>query len=375
MKITYAKAIYDDREKKAVLDVFESGWFSGGKYTTEFEEKLAKWWGVKYALAVNSGSSANFIAIQSLNLDKNLEVITPALAFPTTISSIIYHNLVPVYCESDDNLLIDLDSLEDLITSRTRALVFAHTLGNVVNMDEVMAFVEKYNLKLIEDCCDAVGSKWKGQKVGTFGDLATVSFYPAHHITTFGEGGAILTNNYKLYRECKSIRDWGRDCTCKYDESGCTTRFSNPPFDHKYYYTRLGMNLKMTEAQASFGIVQLDRLDDFIEKRKKNYDYLRKRINLRVVEKHSEADVSWFSLPIISDKPKEIMTSYLESQGIQTRAIFAGNITKHPAYRNKGKIRISLENTDKIMNNGFFVGLHPDLKRKELDYIIKKLNL
>jgi CDP-4-dehydro-6-deoxyglucose reductase, E1 len=378
MKITYAKAIYDEKERQAVLDVFDSGWFSGGKYTALFEKKLAKWWGVKYAVSVNSGSSANFIATQALKMEG--EVITPALGFPTTVSGLIYHNLTPVFVDSDENLLIDLDQVEKAITPYTSGIIFAHTLGNVCNMDRLMKIVRDNNLKLIEDCCDSIGSMWKDRKVGTFGDLATVSFYPAHHITTFGEGGAILTNDLKLYRKCVSIRDWGRDCYCKAGEdNACGCRFSHPPFDHKYYYTRLGMNLKMTEAQAAFGIVQLDRLDEFVEKRKENYKYLSYRVK-NVVKSIKGADVSWFALPVIAKSEKEQIMDSLERAGIQTRSIFAGNLTLHPAFYNIGRTvnhnskDEDLRITNKIMKSGFFVGLHPGLTKDELDYIVDSIN-
>jgi CDP-4-dehydro-6-deoxyglucose reductase, E1 len=378
MKITYAKAIYDEKERQAVLDVFDSGWFSSGKYTALFEKKLAKWWGVKYAVSVNSGSSANFIATQALKMEG--EVITPALGFPTTVSGLIYHNLTPVFVDSDENLLIDLDQVEKAITPYTSGIIFAHTLGNVCNMDRLMKIVRDNNLKLIEDCCDSIGSMWKDRKVGTFGDLATVSFYPAHHITTFGEGGAILTNDLKLYRKCVSIRDWGRDCYCKAGEdNACGCRFSHPPFDHKYYYTNLGMNLKMTEAQAAFGIVQLDRLDEFVEKRKENYKYLSYRVK-NVVKSIKGADVSWFALPILAENDKEPIMRYLEESGIQTRSIFAGNLTLHPAFFNVGRTAIyessdkDLKVTNKIMKSGFFVGLHPGLTKDELDYIVDSIN-
>ena len=378
MKIPYARAIYNEKERELVDQVFSSGWLSGGKFTKEFEEKLASWWGVEYAISVNSGSSANFIAMQALEVKG--EVITPALSFPTTVSAIIYQNCTPVFIDSNENLLIDLDQLESAITPETRAVIFAHTLGNVCDMDRLMRIVREHDLRLIEDCCDAVSSKWKGQKVGTFGDLATVSFYPAHHMTTFGEGGAILTNSRELYRRCVSIRDWGRDCYCKLgQDNACGMRFANPPFDHKYYYTRLGMNLKMTEASAAFGVAQLDRLDGFVEKRIENYEYLKERVNLDVVSKIENATVSWFALPIIAKEEKEPIMSYLEDKGIQTRAIFAGNITRHPAYQNIGRTikhndKSDLKVTDKIMKSGFFVGVHPALSKDDLNYIAQTIN-
>jgi len=378
--IYYAEATYGEEERAKVLEVFDGKWLSGGKYSQEFEEKLAKWWGVKYAVAVNSGSSANFIAVQALGLEKGSEVITTAMAFPTTVSAILYHSLEPVYVDCDiPQYTIKLDEIEQAITDKTKALFFAHTLGNMCDMDKLMAIVKKHNLKLIEDSCDATGSTWKGQKLGTFGDMATVSFYPAHHMTTFGEGGAILTNDYALYRKCKSIRDWGRACWCRWDEAAaCGNRFVNPPFDHKYFYINLGMNLKMTEAQAAFGVVQLDRLDGFISKRRENFATL---IKYTDSDKYilptylPDADPSWFAFPItLKNQNRKEFVENLESKGIQTRSLFAGNITAHPAYRNTGRIASSLVNSNTVLNRTFFVGLGPKLNEDDMKYITSVLN-
>jgi CDP-4-dehydro-6-deoxyglucose reductase, E1 len=370
--LLYAEATFGEEEQDAVLDVFTNGWLSGGKKTSEFEEKLAKWWGVKYAVAVNSGSSANFVATQALDLPKGSEVLTMALSFPTTVSPILYMGLKPVYLDCDlPSYTVKLD--DSAVTKDTKALIFAHTLGNIVNMDEVMSFVKKHDLKLLEDCCDAMGGNWKGKPVGTFGDMATVSFYPAHHMTTFGEGGAILTNDYTLYNACRSIRDWGKACVCKFAEHGCKARFANPPYDHRYFYTRLGLNFKMTEASAAFGTVQLDRIDDFVRSRKINFDYLYHALkDVAIVTTPIEgADPSWFAFPIYHPN-KLRATEYLEKHGVQTRSLFSGNILKHPAYKGSGR-SVPVPNSDKVLDNVFFVGVGPKLTIDDLDYMIKRI--
>lgn len=368
--ILYAQATFGKPEKDLVMDVFKKGWFSGGHYTDLFEKKLAKWWGVKYALSVNSGSSANFVALQALGLNRGDEVLTMAMGFPTTLSPIIYHGLEPVFLDCHlPSYTIKLD--DKAVSSKTKALFFAHTLGNVANMDEVVSFCKRHDLKLIEDCCDAVSSTWKGQKVGTFGDLATVSFYPAHHMTTFGEGGAILTNDPALYHKIKSIRDWGRACFCPWDKSNvCGKRFANPPFDHKYYYINLGLNFKMTEASAAFGVAQLDRLDRFIERRRRNFGILYKRLKGKVTvpQVFKGADPSWFAFPIMHPDKNRIV-EHLESKGIQTRALFGGNLLKHPAFKGKGRTPVDLSNSDRVLKEVFFVGIAPRLTTKELNYI------
>lgn len=421
-KLLYAECTYGKPEIKAVNKVLKNGWLSGGEQTAKFEEELAKWYGVKYAISTNSGSTANFIALQSLDLPKGSEVITTACGFPTTVSPIYYHGLVPVYVgiQSYGTYTIDLEEVEQVISKKTKAIMFAHTLGNMCDMDKLMGIVKKHNLRLIEDTCDAVGSKWNGKLAGTFGDLATLSFYPAHHMTTGGEGGAIITNSSQLYKKCKSIRDWGRACYCKWDETNpdgaCRHRFDNFPFDHRYFYTSLGLNMKMTEMQAAFGREQLKRLDRFIEKRKKNfkrlYDNLNRDIRMRMLlprwgvkyqktlvwkkpgdfskpkkygiseSKKKErafnnpiADISWFAFPLTFDllNRTKIM-EYLESKGIQTRTLFAGDITQHPAYKNLPYRAVeSLLNTKTVMESTLFVGVGPKLTFKDMDYMAKTI--
>lgn len=371
-KIEYARTIYGDLEKEAVRKVLESDYLSGGEQSVMFEKELAEWWGVRYALAVNSGSSANFLALQSLGLEEGSEVITPAgAAFPTTVSPIVYHRLIPVFVDIDmDNMCLDLDQVEQAISPSTKAIMFAHTLGFTPDMNRLMGIAMRHGLRVIEDCSDAMGSMFEGQKVGTFGDIATCSFYPAHHITTGGEGGAVLTNSSKLYMETHSIRDWGRDCFCRWGgaQPVCGDRFGNPPFDHRYYYTRLGMNLKLTEMQAAFGREQLRRVDGFIEQRRKNFARLAHHLGVEV-----NPEISPFAFPILHPRKNEVMME-LSKRGIQTRALFAGNILAHPAYRDiKKRVIGDLHNSDKILQEAFFVGVGPHLNEDDMDYIAEQL--
>jgi CDP-6-deoxy-D-xylo-4-hexulose-3-dehydrase len=421
-KILYGECTFGKPEIKAVNRVLKNGWLSGGVETAAFEKELAEWFGVKYAIATNSGSCSNFISVQALGLPAGSEVITTAVAFPTTVSPMYYHNLVPVYVDVESylSLVIDLNEVEEAITEKTKAIMFAHTLGNVCDMERLMYLVKKYKLKLVEDCCDAVGSKFDGKKVGTFGDLATVSFYPSHHLTTGGEGGAILTNDPGLNRTCRSIRDWGRACFCAFDEKNplgaCGHRFSNPPFDHRYFYTSLGLNMKMTEIQAAFGREQIKRLDGFISKRKSNFDYLYGKLrfgnpgmNLVIPDwgnkwkprplpylkggsklsskpddkdyrnpdryKKNDVDISWFAFPLtFYNLDRGNLVKYLEENGIQVRTLFAGNLTEHPAYKlRKHRIASKLENTDIVLKNTIFVGIGPKITHKDMDYVAEKL--
>lgn len=413
--ILYGECYFDDKEKQAVMNVLNHGWLSGGEQTAAFEKEFAEWHGVKYALAVNSGSCANFIALQALNLPKKSEIITCAMAFPTTVSPIYYHGFTPVYVdiESSCTYVIDIGEIEKAISPTTKAIMFAHTLGNVCDMDYLMNVVKKNNLYLIEDCCDAVGSKWNGKLAGTFGDLATASFYPSHHMTTGGEGGMILTNNLSLYNQCKSIRDWGRVCHCRWNEKNpngaCNARFFNKPFDHRYYYINLGLNMKMTEMQAAFGRVQLTRLDGFIERRKHNFKLLsdvlsedvamklhlpmpaatfipeKKKLEpgdcskpLDYWERKDErifADPSWFAFPLnFEGHNREEIIIALEKRGIQTRTMFAGNLVKHPAYCNLPYKQVNnLVNSETALNSCFFVGIGPQITDKQIRYMGKQI--
>jgi len=364
----YTRAIYGEPEKQAVRQALDAEWLSGGEQTIRFEEELADWWGVKHALSTNSGSSANFIALQVLELDEGSEIITPAGgAFPTTISPMVYLKHIPVFVDIDlDNLCLDLDEVEKAISPKTEAIMFAHMLGSMPDMKRLMAIAKKHNLKVIEDTCDAMGSEQNGKKAGTFGDIATVSFYPAHYITTGGEGGAILTNNKSLYWACHSIRDWGRDCKCQWGKPQpvCGDRWKNSPFDHRYYYTKIGLNSKITEMQAAFGREQLKRVDGFIELRKRNYQILAERLG-----RNFNPEVSPFAFPLLVDNKEKVM-AYLAKKGIQTRTLFSGNILAHPAYKDiPCRVVGDLKNSQRLLNEGFFVGVGPHLSFKQMNYI------
>lgn len=367
----YNKAIYGPEELEAVQRVLINEWLSGGAETQGFEKELSEWWGVKHAVSVNSGSSANFVAMQSLNLPKGSEVITPAGgAFPTTIAPMVYLGLKPVFVDIDlDTLCLNLDEVEQSITPETSAIVFAHTLGFMPDMDRLMGIAKKHDLKVMEDCCDAMGST-QGKRAGTFGDIATVSFYPAHHITTGGEGGAVLTNSNGLFREAFSIRDWGRDCICQVGGKvpACGDRYRNPPFDHRYYYTRVGLNFKLTEMQAAFGREQLKRADLFTTLRKRNYKILADRFDRPVDE-----GISPFAWPVLHKNKEQAMT-FLESQGIQTRTLFSGNILAHPAYKDiPHRVTGALQNSNLLLEEGFFVGVGPHLSTENMRFIGDKL--
>ncbi len=385
-------------EIKNMIGASLEGWLTTGRYNDEFEKKLSNFLKVKHLITLNSGSSANLVAFSSLtsHLHKEKavksgdEIISVAAAFPTTVNPIFQNEAVPVFVDVKlPTYNIDENLIEQAITEKTKGIMLAHTLGNPFNLDKVTEICKKNNLWLVEDNCDALGSKYNGKFTGTFGDVATLSFYPAHHIT-MGEGGAIFTNNFRIKRVAESFRDWGRDCYCEPGkENTCNKRFEwklgKLPFgyDHKYIYSHLGYNMKITDMQAACGLGQLERLEGFIEKRKKNLDFLKKRLlNLEeefllpVAEKNS--DPSWFGLPITLKKKCKIkradIIKKLTAKKIGTRLLFAGNLTKQPAYMNrKFKISGKLEVTDNIMNNTFWVGIHPSLGEEELDYIGKSL--
>jgi CDP-6-deoxy-D-xylo-4-hexulose-3-dehydrase len=388
----------DENEKLLIIESALDGWLTTGKFNDAFEKKLANFLGIKYLLTTNSGSSANLLAFSALTSeslgDKRIvpgdEVITVAAGFPTTINPIIIHKAVPVFIDIDlKTHNIDTKILESAITKKTKAVMLAHSLGNPFNLEIVLEICKKYNLWLIEDNCDALGSKFNGQLTGTFGDIGTLSFYPAHHIT-MGEGGAVFTNDFKLKKIIESFRDWGRDCFCKTGaDNTCGKRFDwqlgELPYgyDHKYTYSHMGFNLKITDMQAACGLAQIDKLENFIKKRKRNYqmlfDKLQKCVDfldLPVATENSEP--SWFGF-LITIKPKSNfnrleLTQYLEQNKIGTRLLFAGNIVKQPYFKNVDyRIHQGLQNTDYVMNNSFWIGLHPNINEEKINYMVNRI--
>ena len=380
----------------SVVDSALDGWFTTGRFAKDFERKLARFFGVRSASLVNSGSSANLVALSALTSpklgDRQLkpgdEVLTVAAGFPTTVNPIFQNRLVPVFLDVTlPTYEIDVTRLEEAYSPRMRAVMIAHTLGNVFNLDAITAFCRKYNLWLIEDCCDALGSTYKGQKVGTFGDIATVSFYPAHHIT-MGEGGAVLTDKPALQVLIDSFRDWGRDCWCEPGvDNTCGKRFdwqlgSLPcGYDHKYTYSHVGYNLKATDMQAALGVSQIAKLPHFIERRKENFDYLKAALKpleefLMLPEAGEHADPSWFGFPIGvrvgAPFSRDQLTKALEAQKIGTRLLFAGNLLRQPAYEGcQYRVIGDLPNTDFVMNQVFWIGVYPGLTQPMLDFIAK----
>lgn len=374
------------------------GWLTTGRFNTQFENKLANYLGVKHVLSVNSGSSANLVAFSTLTssslgdraIQKGDEVITVAAGFPTTVNPIIQFGAIPVFVDVDlKTHNINTDLVEPAITDKTKAIMIAHTLGNPFDLGKIREICDRHNLWLIEDTCDALGGTYNGQKVGTFGDLATLSFYPAHHIT-MGEGGAVFTNNTQLKKIAESFRDWGRDCYCPPGrDNTCGCRFEQShgslPFgyDHKYVYSHLGYNLKITDMQAACGLAQLDRLDFFIEKRKTNFNYLKDRLQtlteyIILTEPTENSEPSWFGFPItLKDDcgfTRVELLRYLDENKIGSRLLFAGNLTRQPYFQGiEHRVVGSLENTDKTMNNTFWVGIYPALDKEHLDYMADQM--
>jgi len=388
--------VFDETELKYLVEVSLDGWFTTGRFNQKFEDKLAKIIGTEHVLTTNSGSSANLLAIAALTTDdlkeRKLnpgdEVIAVASAFPTTVNPLLTYGLVPVFVDIEiPTYNIEVAKIEQAVTSKTKAVFIAHTLGNPFNLKEVKTLCEKYNLWLVEDCCDALGSKYDGKHVGTVGDLGTLSFYPAHHITT-GEGGAVFTNNKKFKQIVESLRDWGRDCWCEPGcDNSCERRFSwkfeglPESYDHKYVYSRQGYNLKMTDMQAALGLAQLEKLPAFIEIRKKNFSLLYQGLSkfkdlLILPEPQADSDPSWFGFLITVKKDcgisRQKVIEELENRKIGTRLLFAGDIRKQPyfenkLYRNAG----DTPNTDLVITNTFWIGVAPLLSEEMIKFIIK----
>jgi CDP-6-deoxy-D-xylo-4-hexulose-3-dehydrase len=374
------------------------GWLTTGRFNAEFEKKLATFLGVKYCLSVNSGSSANLVAFSTLTshklgdraIKKGDEVIGVAAGFPTTVNPIIQFGAIPVFVDVDIKTHnVNADLIEAAITPKTKAIMLAHALGNPFNLKKVVELCKKYNLWLIEDTCDALGAEYNGQKCGTFGDIGTLSFYPAHHMT-MGEGGAVFMNNPKLKVIAESFRDWGRDCYCAPGcDNTCGCRFEQKHgdlpygYDHKYVYSHSGYNLKITDMQAACGLAQLGKLDFFIQRRRENYTYLRSRLEtlsdfLELPEPTPNSNPSWFGFPLTlkvgAGVTRVELTRFLDDNKIGSRLLFAGNLLKQPYFKNvEYRVVGDLINTDITMNHTFWIGVQPALTKEHLDFVADKL--
>ena len=388
------------KEIQNMVEASLDGWLTTGRFNDAFEKRLAEFLGVKHVLTTTSGSSANLLAISTLTspqlgeraLKPGDEVITVAAGFPTTVNPMLQYGLIPVFVDAHiPTYNIDPAQIEAALSDKTRAIMIAHTLGNPFALDEVMRIAKKHDLWVIEDCCDALGSTYDGQRVGTFGHIGTLSFYPAHHIT-MGEGGAVFTNDSNLKRIVESFRDWGRDCYCAPGKDNtCGKRFGwqlgDLPlgYDHKYTYSHAGYNLKITDMQAAVALAQLDRLSGFIEARKRNFHYLRDRLSslgefLILPEATPNSDPSWFGFPITlrDDAPvsRVDLLKYLDQHKIGTRLLFAGNLTRQPYFKGRSyRVSGELKNTDIIMNNTFWVGVYPGLNETMLDFVSERMEM
>ncbi|MCG2712468.1 MAG: lipopolysaccharide biosynthesis protein RfbH [Candidatus Omnitrophica bacterium] len=393
-KLPYAGRVFDEKELVSLVDASLDFWLTAGRFADKFENDLADFLGVKYCLLTNSGSSANLLAVSALTspllkkkrLKPGDEVITTACGFPTTLNPILQNNLVPVIIDIElATYNIDPVKIKKAISKKTKAIFVAHTLGNPFNLEAVLKIAKKHDLFIIEDNCDALGSKYKDRFTGTYGHIATLSFYPAHHMT-MGEGGAVLTSDLVLRRALLSLRDWGRDCWCgPGEDNSCNKRFTQQHgklpygYDHKYVYSHIGYNLKVTDMQAAIGVAQLKKLKGFIEKRKDNFAFLHK--SLKKFEKYlllpqatKNSDPSWFGFSILVKEnapfSRNDIVNHLEDSKIATRMLFGGNLTKQPAYAGvKMKVVGKLKNTDLVMNNLFWIGVYPGLTKKMLNYI------
>lgn len=394
--IPYAGRVFDDEELVKLVEAGLDFWLTSGRFAGQFEREFVQFFGIRHAMLVNSGSSANLLALSCLTSPKlgerrlhpGDEVITVAVGFPTTVNPIVQCRLMPVFVDvTIPTYNVDIGQIEAALGERTRAIMLAHTLGNPFDLAAVVNFARRHNLWFIEDCCDAVGATYNGQKVGTFGDLATVSFYPAHHIT-MGEGGCVLTNQSLLKTLVQSFRDWGRDCWCEPGKNNtCGKRFSwqlgDLPYgyDHKYIYSHIGYNLKLTDMQAAVGVAQLKKLLAFIEARRRNFQLLYEGLSALqeffiLPEATPRSEPSWFGFPL-AVRPEAPFTRnqvvrYLESHKIATRLLFGGNIVRQPAYHDvQYRVVGDLKNSDFVMNQVFWIGVYPRLSQRMLEYILE----
>ncbi len=388
-----AGKVIGELELSYMVEASLDGWLTTGRFNDKFEQALAHYLGVKHLITVNSGSSANLVAFSTLTSHKlgaraimpGDEVISVAAGFPTTLNPILQYGAIPIFLDVHiPTYNIDVTMLANAITTKTKAIFIAHTLGNPFNLQAIRALCDQHKLWLIEDCCDALGSRYNGQLVGSFGDIATVSFYPAHHIT-MGEGGAVFTNNEQLKVIAESFRDWGRDCYCQPGrDNTCGKRYCQKlgqlpeGYDHKYTYSHLGFNLKITDMQAACGLAQLSRLDDFVTKRKTNFNFLKSKLlsckeQLILPEETPNSDPSWFGFPITIKEDagftRTDLLNYLDENKIGTRLLFAGNLTKQPYMQGRNyRIVGDLANSDRIMHQTFWVGIYPGLTEEMLAY-------
>jgi len=394
-KVGYAGRVFDSEELKYGVDSILKYWLTSGEYTKQFEENMRNYFKAKSSLLVNSGSSANLLMMSTLcsnNINNQIkpgdEVITPAVTFPTTLTPIIQNNLIPVFVDCKvGEYNIDINLIEDAISEKTRCIFIPHTVGIPANMDAIMKIVNKYNLFLLEDGCDCLGATWDNKLMGTFGDMSSISFYPAHHMT-MGEGGMVVVNNSLMKKTALSIRDWGRDCWCNPGENNsCGRRFQwklgdlPKGFDHKYIYSNLGYNLKATDMQAALGCAQFKKLDNFISARSRNADFFIENLKnltdylvLPIVP--DKASPSWFGFPItLKDNVDKVkFVKYLEDAYIETRQVFGGNILKQPGFKDIAcRISGNLNGTNSIMENTIFFGVYPGLTNQMLEYVLEKI--
>lgn len=406
-RVSYASRVFDEKEMLSLTDATLDFWLTTGRFADEFEKKFAEWIGVKHAYLVNSGSSANLLAFMTLTapelgerqIKRGDEIITVACGFPTTVTPALQYGAVPVFVDvTVPQYNIDVRRLEEALSEKTKAVMIAHTLGNPFDLSAVKAFCDKHSLWLVEDNCDALGSRYtingETKFTGTWGDIGTSSFYPPHHMT-MGEGGAVYTNNAQLSKLILSFRDWGRDCICPSGQDNfCKHRFLGQygelpkGYDHKYTYSHFGYNLKVTDMQAAIGVEQLKKFPSFIERRKENWAFLREQLSslsedLILPEPAENADPSWFGFLISVKKDSSVkrnaLTAYLEERNIQTRLLFSGNLIKHPCFnqiRNTDAYRVvgDLTETDYIMEHTFWIGVYPGMTKEMLSYMAEQIS-